>query len=784
MIGKKISHYRIIEKLGEGGMGVIYKAQDLKLDRFVALKFLPPHLTTSIEEKQRFIHEAKAASSLDHPNICNIYEIDETEDGQLFISMAYYEGKTLDKPIKEKPLPLEEAINIAIQIAHGLAKAHEKEIVHRDIKPANIMLTREGVVKVLDFGLAKLSTQTKLTKESTTLGTVSYMSPEQAKGEEVDSKTDVWSLGVIIYEMLTGQLPFKGEYESAVIYSIMNDTQEPVTGLRTGVPMELERIINKCLQKKPADRYQHVDEMAVDLTAIKKKIESGETRKQVVETKVAGRKRLYLYPSLAGLLALIVLLVIYLWPEQRAPIDSIAVLPLDNLSGDSEQDYFVDGMTEVLTTELSKIEVLSVPSRTSAMRYKNTDKSLTEIAEELDVGALVEGSVMLVGNRVRITAQLIEAKTNRHLWADDYERDIRDVLSLQKEVAWAIASEIKVQLTPQDKARLGKAQAVDPEAYELYLRGRHLLNQRVREEGKVERALEYFEQAVAKDASYVPTYADIVLACVWLMVMDQMSMDVAGPKARFAASKAIELNDKLPEAHIAIGLFREWFELDWIGAEESFRRAIQLNPRSKEAHHEYGWLLLRLGRFDEAEAEFETHRTLEQIPFSWLSHRAFAELYYYSRQYDLGIDWCWKALELDSTRAFYYYFLSRVYLTKGNFQQAQIFRQKYDSLVGSSSVDWPGYFYAVTGKQEEALTVLDDLQKRWQQGNKRALLNIARIYTGLGEKQEALTWLERTYDERGLFELHFIKVNPQWDSLREEPRFKAMLKKMNFEVDE
>jgi serine/threonine-protein kinase len=287
MIGKTVSHYKITEKLGQGGMGVIYKAQDLKLDRFVALKFLPPHLTSSEEEKQRFIHEAKAASALQHNNICAIHEIDETDDNQIFICMDYYEGETLDKSIKEKPLPIEESIYITIQIAQGLAKAHEKEIVHRDIKPANIMLTADGVVKILDFGLAKLSTQTKLTKESTTLGTVSYMSPEQAKGEEVDKRTDIWSLGVILYEMLTGQLPFKGEYESAVIYSILNDTQEPVTGLRTGMPMELERITNKCLQKRPADRYQHVDELIVDLRQIREESElkvSQSSKDMVVES--------------------------------------------------------------------------------------------------------------------------------------------------------------------------------------------------------------------------------------------------------------------------------------------------------------------------------------------------------------------------------------------------------------------------------------------------------------------------------------------------------------------
>ena len=285
MINKNISHYKIIEKIGSGGMGVVYKAQDLKLDRFVALKFLPPHLISSNDEKQRFIHEAKAASSLDHNNICNIYEIDETDDGQLFISMAYYEGETLDKTIKEKPLPVEEAIDIAVQIAQGLAKAHEKEIVHRDIKPANIMLTADGVVKILDFGLAKLSTQTKLTKDGTMLGTIAYMSPEQARGDEVDHKTDIWSLGVIIYEMLTGQLPFKGDYDQAVIYGIANEQPEPITGLRTGVPLELERIINRCISKDPQDRYQHADDLLSELNRLKKDSESGITATKTITIK-------------------------------------------------------------------------------------------------------------------------------------------------------------------------------------------------------------------------------------------------------------------------------------------------------------------------------------------------------------------------------------------------------------------------------------------------------------------------------------------------------------------
>ncbi len=506
MVGKTISHYKILSKLGEGGMGVVYKAEDTKLDRFVALKFLPAHMSQDAENKKRFIHEAKAASALDHANICTIYEIDETEDGQMFIAMACYEGESLKDRIESGPLPIDEALEIAIHTARGLAKAHSKEIVHRDIKPANILLTEDGVVKIVDFGLAKLAGRTQLTKEGTSMGTVAYMSPEQTQGIAVDHRTDIWALGALIYEMVSGRQPFEGDYEQAVMYSIMNEAPEPITGLRTGVPMELERIINKALAKDPKERYQYIDEKLVDLQSLQKQNESGggKTKVQPAGMKSGPKKRLYLYSAVFLVSILAIFAGLRFLQTDNAAIDSIMVLPLQNYSGEPEQEYFVDGMTEALITELSKISGLRVISRTSSMRYKNTDKTPPEIAGEINVGALVEGSVLRDGGRVRITAQLIDARADKHLWAENYDRDLENILQLHTEVARAIAKQVQIKLTPRDEARLARAETVDPEVYQLYLRGRYFWSQFTEE--SLIKSIEYFEQAIARAPNYALAY--------------------------------------------------------------------------------------------------------------------------------------------------------------------------------------------------------------------------------------------------------------------------------------
>ena len=811
MIGKTILHYKIIEKLGEGGMGVVYLAEDTRLDRNVAIKFLPKHVAANDETRRRFKVEAKAAAALNHPNIATIHAI-ETSGDETFIVMEYVDGKELKEVIEnvgakhslqtsvlnqdelarnasplQHNLSIEDVIDIAIQIANGLQAAHEKGITHRDIKSSNIMLTGKGRVKIMDFGLAKVRGNPDLTKVGSTLGTAAYMSPEQFSGEAVDHRSDIWSFGVLLFNMLTGQMPFEGDYEQALMYSIMNQDPASVTGLRSEVPMEIERIVKKALEKNPAERYQNVDEITADLTAIKMTAATGKPNKSLEKLASAKKKSPYLLGTVAVLLTLLVLFAMYFWSEkssERGPIDSIAVLPLNNLSGDAKQDYFVDGMTEALTSELSKIEALGVTSRNSMMRYKNTDKSIPEIGRELQIDALVGGSVLLIESRVRITVQLIEAETDRYLWSKSYDREVRDVLSLHQEVARGIAGEIQIKLTPQDEARLSDARPIDPKAFDLYLRGRRIMDGLGDLTGEAQ-ALNYLKESVEIDPNFALAYTHMPETYIFLG-FDAIPPEEAELKSRRAAAKALQLNDRLPEAHVAMGMVRQFFDIDWAGAEASFRRAIELNPRSEYAHSEYGHLLQRWGRFEEAIAEFEIFHTLVQDPLSLAQYIGYVMTYYSSRQYDLAIEYCRKALKLDSTAAWYYERLAFAYLQKGDHKQALTCAEKWMSLTESPSY-WDignlGYIYSVTGMQEKALTMLDDLQMREQRGDQGVECATALVYIGLGEKEKALAWLELSYERLKFLNLFYLKVLPEWDPLRDEPRFKTLLKKLNFEVD-
>ncbi|MEE9168121.1 MAG: protein kinase [bacterium] len=778
MIGKTISHYEILEKLGAGGMGVVYKAQDTKLDRFVALKFLPPHLSQSEEEKKRFIHEAKAASALDHPNICTIYEIDETEDGQMFIAMACYEGESLKDRIERGPLPLDECIDIAIQAAQGLAKAHSKKIIHRDIKPANILLTEDGQIKIVDFGLAKLAGRTMLTKEGATLGTVAYMSPEQAQGEQVDHRTDIWALGAVLYEMVTGRQPFAGDYEQAVVYSIINEDPEPLTGLRSDVPMALEQVVNKCLDKNPEERYQHVDEMPADFRSLRKELEPGKKVEDSISLRSSRRKRVNIFGGFVGLFLIAVVILYFFFPQKPSSSNrkSIAVLPFANMSGDPENEYFSDGITDDIIAQLSKIRSLKVISRTSVMQYKERkDKNLRQIGNELNVATVLEGSVRRVGNRVRIVAQLIDARFDEHLWSETYDREMTHVFAIQSDVAEHIAVALQAELSPEEKERIERKPTEDIEAYDLYLLGRYHLNKR--SDQGISTAIGYFEKAIARDSGYAVAYAGLADAYTLGGIGYSASPPKdAMPKAMAAAIKALELDKTLPEAHTSLAYVRLW-DWDWSAAKREFERAIELNPSHVQAHQWYAQYLIRARQFEAALAAIKRARDLD--PLSVVINTEMAWPYFYMGDYDQAIEQNQRVLAMDPDFFMAHYNLGNCYERKGLYKAALAEYQKAVTLSGGAPFITASRAraYAASGRRDEALKLLDELIERSSHGSAVSLY-IAMVYEALGEKEQAFEWLEKAFVDREAF---VVVIGTNWmpfESLRSDPRFKALLGKI------
>jgi len=776
MIGKTISHYKILEKLGAGGMGVVYKAEDIKLKRTVALKFLPHDLTRNDEAKERFVLEAQAASALDHPNICNIYEIDETEPapgepgGQLFIAMACYEGETLKQKLAGGSLSVDDAVETAIQVAQGLAKAHEKGIVHRDIKPANIMITNDEVVKILDFGLAKLSGATQLTKTGTTLGTLAYMSPEQAQGVEVDQRTDIWALGVIMYEMLSGQHPFKGDYEQAVIYSILLEEPEPLSNLSA----ELAQIVQKALSKEPADRYQSSGEMLNDLRAFQEGTKPAAAKTRPVQSSL--RKRVYLFGALAALLVLTLILFLTFRPLEPPPVDKIriAVLPFDNITQNPEDQYFADGITDEMISKLSKIASFGVIARTSVMQYKTRPKTILEIGEELRVTKILEGSVRKAADQLRITVKLVDVATQEPIWSFDYDRKPADVFAIQREVAQQVASALRVELSPAEKSQLAKRGTESLEAYNLYLQGHYYANKGTLQ--GLNKGIEYFKEAIEVDSEFAIAYAGLAKCYHRLGYWGYLPPKEVYPKAKAAALQALQIDDAMGEAHAELAHIRFRFDWDWSAAESGYRHAIELNPNDVRARQLYATFLRTMGRHDEALAEIK--RSQQVDPLYLPSHLDEGNILFNTRRYDEAIEKLNGTIAMEPSFSFPYFWLALSNLEKDMVEEAIGTARKLMTLPGGASLGVValGYIYGRSGKKHEAQKILEQLLQVSKQKYVPASA-IALIYIGLGEKDQAFEWLEKAYETHDprLLEL---RVSPLVDSLRSDPRFKALLKKM------
>jgi serine/threonine protein kinase/Tfp pilus assembly protein PilF len=730
MIGQVISHYKIIEKLGEGGMGVVYKAHDTKLDRFVALKFLPPHISANEETKARFLQEARAASALNHPNVCTIYGIEEIE-GRQHIEMELVDGTTLRDKLHRGPLPLMEASAYAIQIGEALREAHHHGIVHRDIKPDNIMVNSKDQVKVMDFGLAKLKGEIGLTGAVATVGTIAYMSPEQIQGIGVDHRTDIWSWGVVFHEMITGQLPFRGEHQAAMMYSIANE--EPLLATSsTTIPAKVRSLINRALEKDQTRRYQNIDDMLADLQSSHSTI------------------------------------------SLRSVEKTVAVLPFENISPDKENEFFSDGLTEEIIATLSKIKTIKVVSRTSIIQYKGTNKPLRQIASELRVQYVLEGSVRKHGGDLRITAQLIDAVQDVHVWAENYRGTIKDVFDIQEQVAGEIAKSLEVQLSPREERDLKKRATEDPEAYQLYLKGRFFWNRRT-EEG-VKSGLAYFKQAIEKDPSYALAYHGLADAYNILGFYTYVSPKESFPLAKAAAEKALEIDDSLGEAYSSLAYALHYYYWDWEGSERNYRKSIELKDRYFTAHHFYANYLVSMSRFEEGVREFNRAQDLD--PFALIASAGKGWLYNQWRKYDDAVAQLTKTLILDKNFLLGHLWLGISYSRKGLFAEAiKELKHSVDlsdtSVIALASL---AHTYMISGDIENGEKILRDLDA---QSHTRYVSSYYRVVicAARGATDEAFEWLNKAYEERSHM-LVFLSVDPDLDPLRADPRFEVLRKKV------
>ncbi len=788
MAVEQIAHYRILEKLGEGGMGVVYRARDLHLDRFVALKLLPADKVSDPERRRRFVMEAKAASALNHPGIVTVHDINEA-GGLHFIAMEYVEGKTLDVLIGHKGLPLGEALDYAVQIADALAQAHAAGIVHRDLKPSNIMVTGEGRVKILDFGLAKLaepahggdeaaptrtSLQTQGTGEGGIVGTLAYMSPEQAEGKPVDARSDIFSFGVLLYEMITGARPFRGESPLSMLAAVLRDEPKPVRSTAPGVPEALDRIVMRCLRKQPGGRFQATSDLKLALEDVRGEIAPGVRS----DGGPAPKKRLRLWAALAAALLLLGLATFsyrHGAPGSEA-ISSLAVLPFSIAEPGAGDDYLGDGVAESIIRSLSRLPGLKVRPFQSVAGFHGPNQDAIQAGDRLKVRAVLVGRLARHGEELTVTAELVDVRENTVLWGEQFRRRLSDILALQEEIGREVARSLHLRLSSEQKAGLSGRVTQDSEAYRDYIRGRYFWNKRTGD--GLRTAIGEFDRAISRDPAFALAYAVLASSYVLLPYVTTTPGREAYPRAKAAALKALEIDPGLAEAYPVLGVEQRDYEWKWADAEASFRKAIELDPDNPTAHQWYGEHLFFIGRFEESLAEMRRAQQLD--PLSLIISKQLGDVYVYWRHYDDAIAQFKATLTMDPSFSYAHEALSRAYMRKGMYREA-IGEARKALAIDPDRPDATAFLavaYVLSGREQDGRRVLAAILRKEKAGEFPAVL-LATVYAGIGDKENALQWLGKAMEERG-FGLARLKFGEEWDSLRSDPRFSAFLQRMQF----